>query len=282
MGGDKMQWAVIAVTVAALVFVVYSSMLLTKIARCTEEGTAGLKELLVEIRAEIHGFRFASTQLSNLAERTAAVLSRLELSLKTSGPVVTVSPEFVEFAQNGIDVLHSVAETTDDSLLEWAKENRADLRRLFVQKNQMEKELDALREKVHASECKVVDLRRKALSADEAEQSAVRLQTQNQRLLVDVREARRRLLEAEQQYEPMKQELQQAKARLAALSRTNTSVQGGEESAAGVGSLRQRISELEAELARCQALVLARDEELSRTLREKSLIEERFLEDENR
>lgn len=51
MGGDKMQWAVIAVTVAALVFVVHSSMLLTKIARCTEEGTAGLKELLVEIRS---------------------------------------------------------------------------------------------------------------------------------------------------------------------------------------------------------------------------------------
>lgn len=98
------------------------------------------------------------------------------------------------------------------------KQNRADLRRLFVQKNQMEKETRCVARKVHASECKVVDLRRKALSADEAEQSAVRRQTQNQRLLVDVREARRRLLEAEQQYEPMKQELQ-AKARLACRAR---------------------------------------------------------------
>lgn len=275
---DKVQLAVIVVTIAALVFVVYSYILLSRISRCTEEGVSGLKGLLAEVRLEIQGFRFAATHLNGLIERATAALLSLENKLNTPLPV---SPAFVEFAQNGIDLLHGVAETPEEKMPQWYRENRVELGRLLAQKSRMEKELDELRAKLHANECLVIDLRRKSHSANEAESTAARLHALNQRLLVDMREARRRQLEAEQKYEPMVQELQQAKARLSIQSHSNSAGVGNEELTAGNAALRQRIGELEVSVNQLQARIQESDEELSRTLREKLLIEERFLQDKN-
>ena len=287
---DKVQLAVIVVTVAALVFVVYSFILLSRISRCTEEGVSGLKTLLAEVRLETQGFRFAATHLNGLIERATAAVLSLETKLKTPLPVtsvpvhsgdISVSSDFVEFAQDGIDMLHGVAETAEEKLPQWYRENRLELGRLLAQKNRMEKELDELRAKCHANECLLTDLRRKSHSADEAESTAARLHALNQRLLVDVREARRRQLEAEQKNEPMVQELAQVKARLSIQSRTNSPVAASEEIAAGNTALRQRIGELELSVSQLQARVQESEEALSRTLREKLLIEERFLQEEN-
>lgn len=282
---DEMQLVVIVVAISAISFVVFSIVLLLRISRRTEEGSAEIRNFLNEIRADTQDFKLASSRLNTLIERSTSTVVGIEPRLdavlkgffnKVSG--LLVSPRFVEFTQDGINVLQSVADTSAENLPKWQNENRAELNRLLSQKNWMEKELSELRARLDMSENVIASLRKQNHAADEAESAAAQLRTLNQRLVTEIRVVRKLLLESEQKYDPMIQELQIARARLAMQAKPDqNSSMGDEELAAGNAVLRDRVVELEALVKRFQARAQSSEEELSRTLREKSFIEERFL-----
>lgn len=280
----KTQLAAIIVTLSALVFVVYSITLLLRIYRRTDEGMAGIAHFLEQLRAEIEGFRFASNQLNALMDRSHSVLAGLERKAKEPFSAGSppddppISSDLIEFTQAGISVLQSVAEVSDGSLAKWQREHRAELNRLLALRSRMEAELNELRKKCQANESLVLDLRRKNRSAAEAESATAQLRTLNQSLLADVREARRRQLEAEARMTPLVEELRQAKARQPFDVGSSTSKEGAG-LLAGNKALRERIGALEAALTHLQRKLGDSEDALSRTLREKSMIEERFLQD---
>lgn len=281
---DWMQLAAIVVTLSAIVFVVFSIQLLLKISRRSEEGAIELKGLLDHLRSETRGFKVASGNLNALIDRSTSALDSLEPRL---GAVFRgfsnklnkspVSPELIAFTQDGINALQTVSDTSVERLAQWQRDNAAELNRLLAQKVRMEAELNELRAKFHQSERQVVELKRQNYSVAEAESATAQLRALNLRLVADARDARRRLLEAEVKFEPVIQELQLAKARLAIKARPDQSAERTAELIAGNAVQRGRIAELEEAVQKLQAKVQSSEEELSRTLREKSFIEERFL-----
>jgi chromosome segregation ATPase len=282
---DSMQLAIIVVALSVVCFVIFASVMLILIYRRTADGFGGLKGLLNDIRLETRGFKAASAELNALIERASVTVANLEPRLdsalagffsKASG--ITVSPELVDFTQDGINLLQSVSDSSAENLPKWQSENRAELNRLLAQKSQMEIELNELRARLGMSEHIIASLRKQSQSAVEAESAANQLRTWNQRLVSEVRVARKLLLESEQKYAPMVQELQLARARLAMQSLPDQSAtSGSEELVADNTVLRARVVELENSIQQLQAKVQSREDELSRTLREKSFIEERFL-----
>ncbi|MEI7611909.1 MAG: hypothetical protein WCK63_03310 [Betaproteobacteria bacterium] len=281
---DWMQLAAIVVTLSAIVFVVFSILLLLRISKRTDEGSVELKGLLDHLRSETQGFRLASGNLNSLIDRSTTALDNLEPRL---GAVFRgfqnnlnrppVSPELIAFAQDGINVLQTVADTSVENLAKWQSENASELNRLLLQKTRMEAELNDLRAKFHQSERQVVELKRQNHSVAEAESATAQLRALNLRLVAEARDARRRLLETEVKFEPVIQELQMAKARLAIQARPDHSADQTAELVAGNNVQRGRIVELETAVKHLQTKVQSSEEELSRALREKSFIEERFL-----
>lgn len=281
---DWMQLAAIVVTLSAIVFVVFSILLLLRISKRTDEGSVELKGLLDHLRSETQGFRLASGNLNSLIDRSTTALDNLEPRL---GAVFRgfqnnlnrppVSPELIAFAQDGINVLQTVADTSVENLAKWQSENASELNRLLLQKTKMEAELNDLRAKFHQSERQVVELKRQNHSVAEAESATAQLRALNLRLVAEARDARRRLLETEVKFEPVIQELQMAKARLAIQARPDHSADQTAELVAGNNVQRGRIVELETAVKHLQTKVQSSEEELSRALREKSFIEERFL-----
>ena len=285
---DSTQLAVIIVTLCAIVFVATSVTLLIKIFRRTEIVHVEIKGLLNELKIDIRGFKLASKNLNLLIERSSGALVDLELRLarvfkefSRDLKASPLSPELIEFTQEGMKVLQTVAEAPAESLAKWQSENRVELNRLLSQKNSMEAELNLLREKYVQSERQVVDLRRKSYSAEEAESAAEQLSLLNERLVSDAREARRLQLEAEEKLEPLTNELHHVKARLEIQARPLQSMEDNAELMAGNTVLRERVAGLESTVKRLQKDLQVGEEELSRTMREKAFIEERFIQDDN-
>jgi len=285
---DSTQLAVIIFTLCAIVFVAISVTLLIKIFRRCEIVHVEVKGLLDEIKTDVRGFKLAAKNLNLLIERSSATLVDLELRLaqvfkefSRDLKVSRLSPELIEFTQEGMKVLQTVAETPAESLAKWQSENRVELNRLLSQKNSMEAELNFLRDKFVQSERQVVDLRRKSHSAEEAESAAEQLSLLNERLVSDAREARWLQLEAEEKLEPLNNELHYVKARLEIQARPVQSMEDNAELMAGNTVLRERVVGLESTVKRLQKELQLGEEELSRTMREKAFIEERFIEDDN-
>lgn len=281
---NELQLAAIVIVCGAIAFVGFSSWLLLRIYHHAESSHASLLNFLEEIRQETRGYKQAERNLSTLLERADKTLqgidpeafaAQLEKLVAGMQPV-TLSPEMAAIAQDGFNALQSVAEMPPEGLAAWQADNRVELNRLMTQKTRLESELDSVRGKLKESDRQIRELRRQNRDAEASESAAEQLRNVNQRLIGDLRDTRRRVLELEAELEPMVLELQKTKARLAAQPHLQNNKQSELEAENKV--LQERSAILEASVRRLEEEALRNKEELSRTLREKSFIEERFLE----
>lgn len=251
IAANKTQLAAIVVTLAAVAFAVYSIVVLGKIARCTEDGYARLVELLADLRDTGEVFDANCSRMASAVECIEATRKNIEAGLKQ--PVGRLAEP--------VSGLSSFS--------------RVELGRLLAQNSSLEADLSEARSKLSASDKLIAELRQQKLAGDEAEAVLARLHAQNRRLLITLRDTRRRLWEAEQKSEPVAHVPLRAEAGSASAAQLQT-----DGSAAENLTLRGRIKVLEIEGNRMRAKIDEREEELARTLREKSLIEERFMQRE--
>ncbi|WP_143009738.1 hypothetical protein [Propionivibrio dicarboxylicus] len=248
---DRNQLAVIVVTLAAVAITVYSVMAFGRIARCIEEGYARQAELAADLRG-------TEAVLNANCSRLASAVERLEKTQKD----IEAGPK--QSAGNNQDPVSGLSSFS-----------RVELARLLAQNTALEASLNEAQNKLRASDKLIIELRRQKLAAEEAEAVLARLHAQNQRLLTNLRDTRRRLREAEQKSEPGGALPVEGEACSGEQERTQTHERVAENLA-----LRGRIKVLELESNQMRAKIDEREEELARTLREKTLIEERFVQRE--
>lgn len=248
---SREQLAVVVVTLSAAAFAVYSVVVLGKIARCSEEGYARLLDMLAGLRETEEALKVSCRRMASAAEGGESAQRTSEAGLK------------------------QVIGKTQDPVSGLSSFSRVELTRLLAQNSTLEAALNEAKSKLMANDGVIAGLRQQKAAADEAEAAMARLHAQNRRLLITLRDTRRRLREAE---------LKAESGEIAASSPEQRPVvvvkEPSDESVAENAALRGRIRALETESSRMRAAIDAREEELARTLREKTLIEERFMQRE--
>lgn len=248
---NRDQLAVFVVTLSAVAFAVYSVVVLGKITRCTEEGYARLAEMLANLRDTEDSLNANCSRLTSAIERFETTQKNVE-----AGPKQSVGKN-----QDPASGLSSFS--------------RVELNRLLAQNTALEAALNEAKSKLSLSDTQIIELRRQKLASEEAETVLARLHAQNKRLLIHLRETRRRLREVEQKSDTA----DYSSVKFV----TNTDDPNRSLSEANIAenlALRGRIEVLELEGSRMQAKIDEREDELARTLREKTLIEERFVQRE--
>jgi len=248
---NREQLAVFVVTLSAVAFAVYSFVVLGKIARCTEEGYSRLAEMLADLRDTEDALKANCSHLTSAIGRFQKTQNSIE-----SGPGQSTGKN-----QDPVSGLSSFS--------------RVELARLLAQNTALEAALTEATNRLNANDRQIIELRRQQLAREEAEAVLARLHAQNKRLLINLRETRRRLREAEQ-----KSETADFSCPDVVTNAENSDRSLIEANVAENLALRGRVKALELEGSRMQARINEREEELARTLREKTLIEERFLQRE--
>jgi predicted nucleic acid-binding Zn-ribbon protein len=266
-------------------FLVFAVLLMLRVRKETELLRKEVLSQLNEISRVTRRYQHAEHDLGVMLERAKQFVSKFDaerlqalletLNRKLQGP--RMSPELMSLSEQGFAALGEVVETPNDQLIEWRENRRSDLSRLIQQKGRLEAELDALRLQVDDSNREIRALRAKSGELDSAQSAMEQLRQVNQRLSQDLRDTRRRAQEAESRLNPLAAEQERLRARLEA----QQSGGGGPVSAeveAENRNLRSRLRALENITDKLRKDAEHSEEELSRVLREKSFLEERFLE----
>ena len=240
---------------------------------------------LNEISRVTRRYQHAEQDLGVRLERTKQFVTKLDagrlqalletLNRKLQPP--RVSAELMSLAEEGFAAIEGVVETPNENLVEWRESRRTDFSRLMQQKGRLEAELESLRLQVEESNRELGVLRGRVGEADSAQSAMEQLRLVNQRLSQDLRETRRRAQEAESRREALQGEQIQLRARLEARQNQSSgpvSAEVEEENR----KLRNRLKALENLTGKLRTDMDQSKEELARVLREKSFIEERFLE----
>lgn len=281
---NTLQITALVVCLTAVAFVIFASWMLLRIYHHTESSRLEVQDFLRQIREETRSYRNTESAFASTIERANKLFDDIDPA-RWSGQLEEIahhiatgrlSPEMAVIAQEGFDTLQEIADTAPEQLASWQSNNQHELNRLLAQKGRLEAELDQTRGKLHESDRQIRELRRQNRDAEVAESAAEQLRNVNQRLIGDLREARRRALELESKLQPVTLELQKTKARLAAQP------QGKNDSILDLEAenkvLLERSALMDAAVRRLEEEAENNREELSRALREKSFIEERFLE----
>ena len=230
-------------------------------------------------------YQQAEYDLGLLLERVQRFLARFDpdrfltqfeaLNRKMQEP--RLSPELVALTEEGLGVLEQVMETPENDLIQWREGRRQDIDRLIQQKGRLKAELDSLRLRVDESDREASILRTRTRELDSVQADLEQLRKINKQQNQSLQAARRRAEQAEHQLNALIVEEQRLRARLSTQQPSDPSLTGSKNEA-DIVSLQNQIRALE-NLARQLGEDAAQSrEELSRVLREKTLLEERFLE----
>jgi uncharacterized protein (DUF3084 family) len=257
MGG--LGWGIGLLVVEATLFVACAGWLLFRIERRSEDAAYDAQRAFEDMRSLVREMRGAEELLRDQAERANIVLSGLAASGRA----------FAEGQQAAAAVAPGDAEV------------HADNRRLAAQKGRLEGELEVLRPRLHDLESQLGELRRDRRGASAAATAAEALRTTNEQLMAELREARQANRDLRTRLEPLTTEMKAVQAQLIVLAEGT----GDEEASAALQAAAERAGDmhraqaatLQQELERHKQRLEQLQDELSRTLREKSFIEDRFL-----
>lgn len=282
----------IALFVLLAIFVVLVVFMVSIMMHVRKETERLRKEMLAqlgELTRVTSRYQQAEYDLGLLLERVQRFLARFDpdrfltqfeaLNRKMQEP--RLSPELVALTEEGLGVLEQVMETPENDLIQWREGRREDIDRLIQQKGRLKAELDSLRLRVDESdrEASILRTRTRELDSVQAnlEADLEQLRKINKQQNQSLQAARRRAEQAEHQLNALIVEEQRLRARLSTQQPSDPSLTGSKNEAEIV-SLQNQIRALE-NLARQLGEDAAQSrEELSRVLREKTLLEERFLE----
>jgi len=277
--------ALAALFVALVGFLAFAVWVMNRVRTETELLRKDVLSQLNEISRVTRRYQHAEHDLGVMLERAKQFVSKIDaerlqalletLNRKLQGP--RMSAELVSLAEEGFAAIEGVVETPNENLVEWRENRRTEFSRLMQQKGRLEAELESLRLQVEESNRELGALRARAGEADSAESAMEQLRLVNQRLSQDLRETRRRAQESESRHQALLGEQNQLRARLEASQSPDAgplSAEVEEENR----KLRNRLKALENLTGKLRKDMEQSEEELSRVLREKSFIEERFLE----
>ncbi|MEY4193758.1 MAG: hypothetical protein RLZZ226_126 [Pseudomonadota bacterium] len=278
----------IALFVLLAIFVVLVVFMVSIMMHVRKETERLRKEMLAqlgELARVTSRYQQAEYDLGLLLERVQRFLARFDLdrfltqfeALNRKMQEPRLSPELVALTEEGLGVLEQVMETPENDLIQWREGRRQDIARLIQQKERLKTELDSLRLRAEESDREVSILRTRTRELDSVQDDLEQLRKVNKQQSQSLQAVRRRAEQAEHQLNALIVEEQRLRARLSTQQPSDQSLTGSKNETEIV-SLQNQIRALE-NLARQLGEDAAQSrEELSRVLREKTLLEERFLE----
>ena len=278
----------IALFVLLAIFVVLVVFLVSIMMHVRKETERLRKEMLAqlgELTRVTSNYQQAEYDLGLLLERVQRFLARFDLdrfltrfeALDRKMREPRLSPELVALTEEGLGVLEQVMETPENGLIQWREGRHQDIARLIQQKERLKAELDSLQLRVEDSDREASILRTRTRELDSARADLEQLRKVNKQLGQSLQAARRRAEQAEHQLNALIVEEQRLRARLSTQQPSDQSLTGGENETE-IASLQNQIRVLENLTRQLGEDATQSREELSRVLREKTLLEEHFLE----
>lgn len=274
-------------------FVLFAGWLLLRIERHTEAAAVAQEQAMRDNQAMLRELRKANDgtedqirqliaeippppNLKGLATRTdmQVLTGQLRVLLNRATPMPMMSPAAAPAAA-------APAAPAAPSPAQQALED--EVRRLTAQRGRLEGEVTELRERLHEQARQNNDLRLETREANNTQNVAAALRSANEQLMQEVREARERNRDLQARLDPLTTELQALRAQLTALA--NAPSLAGEDleqalkvATEGVANVYEtQMKQLQRELDDLHEKNLQQQEAMARMLREKSFIEEKFL-----
>lgn len=276
-------WAAAIVVISAICFVVASVWLMFRIDRHADDASLAQERAAAEVRVHLAHLRETESGLKRLVADAMAEIQRLRVhpGLSTAAQV-----EAVAAAVARLEKAVALAAVTGAPAAPAAApapgvpdpETTAELQRVLMQRGRLEGEVEDLRARLHDASRQLHDARRENRTAATAASTAEVLRQTNERLMQELMDSRRQERGIQSQLAPLTLELQTLRAQLGA-SAAGAGLEGSMEAAAEkvAEAYRQRLADLEAEVAALHGRSMTLQDELNRTLREKTFIEDRFL-----
>ena len=267
-------WALVMAVVAATAFFLTVGWLLLRIESHSDQTGTALRRGTEDVRTLLRDLRGSEEALRDQAARTTTLLDRLD----TGSPLASAAQ------------LDAVAATLarNLSLLETVCSAAAEPGHGLADRDSSpgrhEAEVAELQRRLQDTSLEVERLRREGRHGQTANMATTALRNTNENLMAELKDSRRRQRELEARLEPISGELKLVRAQLTALMEApalqDSGIQGLMQAASErMGEVyRQRLSDLDSEVASLRERLTRHQDELSRTLREKSFIEDRFIE----
>lgn len=169
-------------------------------------------------------------------------------------------------------VIHSLADESSAG----AGSDTTALYRLQGQRERLAAEVEQLQKRLDESARAIADLRRENRASFTSGSALDTLKQVNERLFTEIKNMRTRMLQAEERSAMMSNELE--KLRLSKYPQESRDTGG---SIAEIADLQKRLLTLESDRAQLLSQLQETEESMSRMLREKAMIEERYLELDN-
>ncbi|MFN7725023.1 MAG: hypothetical protein ACK5QH_08140 [Rubrivivax sp.] len=277
-------------------FVLFAGWLLLRIERHTEAAAVAQEQAMRDNQAMLRELRKANDgtedqirqliaeippppNLKGLATRTdmQVLTGQLRVLLNRATPMPMMSPASAPAPAAG----GAQASPNTPSPAQQALED--EVRRLTAQRGRLEGEVTELRERLHEQARQNNDLRLETREANNTQNVAAALRSANEQLMQEVREARERNRDLQGRLDPLTTELQALRVQMTALA--NAPSLAGEDleqalkvATEGVANVYEtQMKQMQNELNQLHEQNLQQQEAMARMLREKSFIEEKFL-----
>jgi predicted nucleic acid-binding Zn-ribbon protein len=271
-------WAAVIVVISAICFVVASVWLLFRIDRHADDASLAQERAAAEVRVHLAHLRETESGLKRLLADAAAELAKLrsQTGLSNAAQLEAIAAAVTRLEDAVVLGAGTAAPAPPSGP---SPETTAEMQRLAMQRGRLEGEVDELRARLHDASRQLTDARRENRTAATAASTAEVLRQTNERLMHELMESRRQERGIQAQLGPLTMELQTLRAQLTAAG-GGADLQASMEAAAEkvAEAYKHRLGELEAEVASLHGKSMKLQDELNRTLREKSFIEDRFLE----
>lgn len=261
-----------------VVLVVFMVSIMMHVRKETERLRKEMLAQLGELTRVTSRYQQAEYDLGLLLERVQRFLARFDPDrFLTKMQEPRLSPELVALTEEGFGMLEQVMETPENDLIQWREGRRQDIDRLIQQKGRLKAELDSLRLRVEEGDREVSVLRTRTRELDSVQADLEELKRVNKQQSHSLKLVRRRAEQAEHQLNALIVEEQRLRARLSAQQPSDQPLTGGKNEAENL-DLHNRLKALESLTHQLREDAAQAREELSRVLREKTLLEEHFLE----
>ncbi len=281
-------------------FVLFAGWLLLRIERHTEAAAVAQEQAMRDNQALLRELRKANDgteeqierliaeippppNLKGLATRTdmQVLTGQLRVLLNRATPMPMMSPAAAPGAAAPPAAAGAAGAAGAPSSAQQSLED--EVRRLTAQRGRLEGEVAELRERLHEQARQNNDLRLETREANNTQNVAAALRSANEQLMQEVREARERHRDLQARLDPLTTELQALRAQMTALA--NAPSLAGEDleqalkvATEGVANVYEtQMKQLQKELDDQHEKNLQQQEAMARMLREKSFIEEKFL-----
>lgn len=293
-------WSTVIFTGVTMIFVLGAGWLIQQIQLNTEQAALAQTRAADEARERLAELRVLERGLGTLLTDTRKELQSLREQpepataeqARSLGGELSALAETVRRMAGTAGAAPAPAPAPSAGAGAGTVEREAEVRRLLTAKARLEGELAQAQERLHDAQTQLSSQRRDNRRVEEASATTATLRRTNEQLMAELKSARLRARDMETRFEPLTLELKSLRVQMQAMVDAAQPGPGPEQAGAPVvdigaavqataekvsGIYRDQIEQMQGELSRANKDLLKINDELQRTLREKSFIEERYL-----